>query len=198
MGFLGISDPYCVCCAWGPAKLASETPGRQEAAPAGVSMWAPGKGALKLGLGSGELWEGGRPGQAIWTTASPSPSQVRLLCHSVCLSGTAGSGLQHGALLFHSGPASPPAAQVTGAGAGWGKPWDWSGKWGGRNPKIHKPRVRDAPHYRGIRPCLHLWGECMACCASSHHRDPVAPDCGGRAWPMAQVTLACSRYQLQP
>lgn len=159
MGFL---IPTVSAVPGGPAKLASETPGRQEAAPAGVSMWAPGKGALKPGLGSGELWEGGRPGQAIWTTASPSPSQVRLLCHSVCLSGTAGSGLQHGALLFHSGPASPPAAQVTGAGAGWGKPWDWSGKWG-----------------EGTRRFTSLVSEMHPATEAS---GPVST-CGGSVWP---------------
>lgn len=120
----------------GPAKPASETPERQGAtsraerlpalALAGVGTWASRKGAWRTGLGSRELREGGGPGQAEWTVASPSPSQVRLLGHGVRLPGTAGSGLQHGALLFHSGPASPPAAEVTGAGAGAGrgKPWD--------------------------------------------------------------------------
>lgn len=116
----------------GPAKPASETAEGQGAtsraelllalALAGVGTWASRKGAWTTGLGSRELREGGGPGQAKWTVASPS--QVRLLGHGVRLPGTAGSGLQHGALLFHSGPASSPAAEVTGAEAGQGKPWD--------------------------------------------------------------------------
>lgn len=163
-----------------------------------VGGWAPWKGALRMGLGSGEPWEGGRlrAGQAQWPVAPSSPSQVRLLCDRVCLPGTAGSGLQHGALLFHSGPASPPAAEVTGLGLGrggqgeGGKALGLIWKVAGRSQKVRKPGVRDSPSCDGTQPLSPSCGDVRPACLLPSP-GPVASDCGGEMWPAAWVNPAC-------
>lgn len=61
----------------------------------------------------------GKPGMSPTNWLLPRP-QVRFLGHSICLPGTARTDTQHGTLLFHCGPASPSAAEVT------CRAWDWA------------------------------------------------------------------------